>query len=99
MSELRYNNPYCRRVRGSFLLLVSCGHCQTAIATYQKIGKGGLLRMYIERIINSSIDLSKLPNALHCPNCKAHLASKATVKGNDAYVMQRSVFHTSELDS
>lgn len=97
MKTLSYDNPFYRRVRGSFLLLVSCGHCKIDIATYQKVGKGGLLRMYIERIINSSIDLSQLPSALHCPKCKAHLASRATVKGKDAYVMQRSVFNTSEV--
>ena len=31
-------NPNCRKVRGSHILEVVCGHCKTFIANYQKVG-------------------------------------------------------------
>ncbi|NLJ79774.1 MAG: hypothetical protein GX335_01965 [Firmicutes bacterium] len=94
-----YDNPNYRRVRGSRLILVSCGYCQTKIALYQKAGPGGLLRMYVERIVKSSVDLSTLPGALSCPNCKKQLATKVTLKrrNKEAYALIRSVFNTAEV--
>ena len=65
----KYKNPYCKNVKGSHLLIVSCGHCQTEIAKYQKEGRGNLLEMYNERIIEGNIDFSKNHTALFCPNC------------------------------
>ena len=100
MDGLNFDNPYYKRVEGSRLLLIRCGHCKASIAKYQKVGKGGVLRLYIDRIIKSSIDLSQLPEALFCPNCNAHLATKLALrkKNKDVYVMVRSAFNTSVLD-
>ncbi len=94
-----YENPYCRKVKGSFILLVSCGYCKADIAIYQKVGKGGLLRMYIDRIVKSSIDLSTRPNALFCPHCQKQLAVKVTLrrKNKEAYRMIRSAFNSRVL--
>ncbi|NMA55242.1 MAG: hypothetical protein GX952_04845 [Firmicutes bacterium] len=52
--------------------------------------------MYVDRIINSSIDLSTQPGALFCPRCNRQLATKVTLKGKniEAYVMKRAVFNT-----
>ncbi|HZK18197.1 MAG TPA: hypothetical protein VFD15_02670 [Clostridia bacterium] len=91
-----YKNPFYRKVKGSFTLLICCGHCKTDIAVYQKVGKGGVLRMYIDRIVRSSIDLGKKPNALFCPNCNEQLATRVTMKrrNKEAYRMIRSAFNS-----
>lgn len=91
-----YDNPDYRKVKRSFLLLVSCAHCKNNIALYQKVGKGGVLRMYVERIIKSSVDLSKKPRGLFCPNCNEQLGARVTLrrKKKDAYRMIRSTFNT-----
>lgn len=77
-------------------MLVSCGYCKTDLAVYQKVGQGLLLRMYVERIIKSTVDLSKEPGALFCPNCKMQLATKVTLKrkNREAYVLIRGVCNT-----
>lgn len=95
-----YKNPYCRKVRGSYILLVSCGYCKTDIARYQKVGKGNLLRMHIDRIIEGSIDFSKDPKALHCPNCGELLGTRMTLKrkNKDVYKMLRSTFNTRRVN-
>ena len=87
-------------MRGSHIIIVSCGYCKTDIAEYKKAGKGRLLRMYVDRIIRSSIDLSKNQEAIFCPNCKEQLATKVTlnVKNIDAYIMIRGVFNTREVN-
>lgn len=90
-----YDNPYQKRVKGSHLILISCGYCKAEIALYQKAGKGSLLRMYIDRIVKSSIDLSEKPAILVCPECKGRLATKVTTrkKNSEAYSMIRGVFN------
>ncbi len=95
-----YKNPNYRKARGSHILLVSCGYCKTDIAKYQKVGRGNLFRMYTDRIIKSSIDLSKNHGALFCPNCKKQLATRVTLKRKkkEAYVMIRATFNTREID-
>ncbi len=95
-----YKNPDYRRIRGSRLLLVSCGHCKSEVALYQKVGRGGLLRMYVDRIVKSSVDLSKEPAALFCPDCQAQLAVRTTLKRRkkEAYRMIRAAFNTREVD-
>ena len=59
-----YANPRYKEVQGNHTLVISCAYCKTDIAVYQKVGKGGLLRMYVERIVKGSIDLSLEPAAL-----------------------------------
>lgn len=95
---LIYKNPKFRKVRGSHILLISCGYCKTDIAKYQKVGKGNLLRMKINRIIESSVDLSKDEGRLVCPNCGGHLGTRMILKGsnNQAFRMIRSAFNTRE---
>ena len=80
-------------------MLVRCGYCKTDIALYQKVGKGRLLRMYVERIIQSSVDLSGKPGTLFCPKCNQQLATRVTLKRKDteAYVMVRGAYNTKLL--
>lgn len=76
-------------------MIVSCGNCKTDIAKYQKQGRGNLLRMHVDRIIESSIELSK---HLNCPNCGKDLGIKVSLKnkGKEVYKMNRSTFNTRE---
>ena len=89
-------NPRSKKVKGSHLLMVSCGFCQTDIAKYQKLGKGNVLRMYLDRILESSVDFSK---ELLCPNCGKRLGTRVSLKkkNKEAYKMIRSRFHTRKL--
>ncbi|NLX61898.1 MAG: hypothetical protein GXZ06_05180 [Tissierellia bacterium] len=93
-----YKNPYCRKMKNSFIMIVSCGYCKTDIARYQKVGRGNLLRMHIDRIIEGNIDFSKQPKALLCPNCKEQLGTRITLKREkkEVYKMLRSTFNTRE---
>lgn len=90
-----YKNPCYKKIKGSYILVVSCGYCKYDIAKYQKVGKGNLLRMHIDRIIKSSIDLSKDLGVLLCPNCGELLATRMTLKreNKDVYKMIRSTFN------
>jgi hypothetical protein len=96
---LLYKNPYARKIRGSHLVLVFCGHCKNDIAIYQKAGRGRLLRMYLDRIVKSSVDLSQDPGALFCPHCREQLATRVTLrrKKEEAYILIRGAFNTKEL--
>lgn len=92
-----YKNPNYRKIRGSHILIVSCGYCKTDIVKYQKVGRGNLLRMHIDRIIKSSVKMSK---NLICPNCGKKLGTKIRLKkkNKEAYRMIRSTFNTREID-
>ena len=93
-----YKNPKHKKMKNSRILFILCGHCKTEIAIYQKVGKGNLLKMHIERVISGSINFAKVPKALHCPNCNEHLATRTTLKGRnkEVYRMVRGVFNTRE---
>lgn len=93
---MNYQNPNYRKIKGSYILLVSCGHCKTEIVKYQKLGKGNVLRMYIDRIIEGNI---RFCGDLICPNCGKILGTKVTLKkGNkEFYKMIRSTFNTKKL--
>lgn len=96
---MKYKNPYYKKMKNSFLMLVTCAFCKEKIALYQKVGKGGLLRMHIERIIESSVDLTSEDKGLRCPNCNKLLASRSFLKreNNFAYNMIRGRYNTSIL--
>ena len=95
-----YENPNSRRVRKSHILFVSCGYCKTDIAQYQKVGRGNLLRMHVDRIVKGAVDFSTHQGALLCPGCGQHLGTRIPLKhkGKDAYRMVRSAFNTREAD-
>lgn len=95
---LKYQNPYYRKVKKSHILIVSCGYCKTDITRYQKVGRGNLLRMHIDRIIEGNVDFSNDQKALTCPNCSEQLGTKATLKrkNKQVYRMIRSAFNTRE---
>lgn len=93
---MKYKNPYYRKIRGSHLMLISCGHCKTDLISYQKQGKGGLLRLHIDRIIESEFDLAQEEGALTCPKCQAQLGYRTRLKreNKDVYNMAKGQFNS-----
>lgn len=73
MIKVKFKNDKYKKARGGYsrLLDISCEGCKTHLFFYQKDGPGLLKRMYLDRIINSSINVS---GNLVCPNCKKLLA-------------------------
>lgn len=92
-----YKNLNSKKIKGSYILMVSCGICKTDIVEYQKVGKGRLLRLYIDRIIKGSIDFSK---DLVCPKCENKLGDKIVMKKRDkkAYRMIRGRYNTRQIN-
>ena len=90
-------NPKSRKVKGSYILIISCGYCKTDLARYQKKGKGNVLRMHIDRIVEASIDYGK---ELRCPNCGKSLGSKVKLKKSESefYKIKRGTINTRKLD-
>lgn len=78
--------------------MVSCGYCKYELALYQKKGRGNLLNMHINRIVESSFSFDKL---LICPKCQENLGVKQSLKGSkdEFYKMKRSTFNTKEVQS
>lgn len=68
---MKLKNDKFRKKRGGYtrLLKLSCQKCESSICTYQKDGSGNLRRMYIDRIIEPAVVLSR--KDLSCP--KGHL--------------------------
>ncbi len=95
-----YENPFCRKIKGSTNIVVSCGFCKKDIALYQKAGRGRLLRMYLDRIIRSAVDLAPQPATLCCPYCKKQLATRVLLrrKNIEAYILIRSAYNTKKAE-
>ncbi|MFA6193797.1 MAG: hypothetical protein WC726_02980 [Parcubacteria group bacterium] len=66
-----------RKTRGGYarLLKISCEKCGSSICLYQKDGPGNLRRMYIDRIIDPTVSISR--KDLSCP--KSHLLGVKTI--------------------
>ena len=92
---MKYLNPERRRVRKSLILIVSCGHCKSDLVRYQKVGRGNLLRMYIDRIIESEMPIHSKTQDLICPNCHQEIANRIHVRqrGVDAFRMHRATYN------
>jgi hypothetical protein len=90
-----YKNPNCKKVRGSHVLVVICAYCGCFIANYQKVGESGFVKMYKDRIIDSSIDLSRYHGAIFCPGCGERIATRYVTKidKQEAYRLVPSAFH------
>ena len=69
--KLRRDKYMSFRGGSSAFYNIYCSHCRHWLLLYQKDGPGLLKRMYLDRIIDSSIDTS---NNLVCPACNKLLA-------------------------
>lgn len=74
VNKIKFKNDKYKKARGGYsrLLDISCEHCQTHLFYYQKDGPGLLKRMYLDRIIDSNMDIK---NNLVCPSCNELLAT------------------------
>jgi len=88
-------NPNCKKVRGSHILEVTCAHCKTFIAHYQKVGESNLVKMYNDRIIEGIVDFSQYHGAIFCPQCSERIATRYVVKQDkkEAYRLVPSAFN------
>jgi len=70
-AKITFKKDKYKKVRGGYsrLLKISCQKCGEHICQYQKDGPGNLKRMYIDRIIDPKVSISK--KDLSCP--KGHL--------------------------
>jgi len=95
-----YKNPNAKKIRGSHVLEVTCAHCKTFIAHYQKVGESSFVKMYNDRIIDGSIDFSQYHGALFCPNCNAQIATRYITKADkkEAYRLVPSGFHKKKVN-
>ena len=57
-----------QKARGGYsrLLQISCRKCKSSICVYQKDGSGNLRRMYIDRMHNQKVAITR--KNLSCPN-------------------------------
>ena len=92
---MKYKNPNMKKIKGAFLLIVSCGYCKYNIALYQKIGKSNLVKMYNDRIIEGNIDFSQYHGVLICPNCNKQIATRYITKFDkkEAYRLIHGVYN------
>ena len=98
MNEMNYKiypNPNARKVRGSYVLEISCAHCKCFIARYRKVGESNLVKLYNDRIVDGSIDFSQYHGALFCPNCNERIATRYVTKMDkkEAYRLTPSAFN------
>jgi len=70
------SNPNYKKIRGSHTLVVTCAHCNTFIAHYQKVGESNFVKMYNDRIIDGFIDFSEEHGAIFCPGCNERIATR-----------------------
>ncbi|AMB98626.1 hypothetical protein AWM75_00830 [Aerococcus urinaehominis] len=87
---MKFPNPQAKKVKKAQPMLVSCGVCKADLICYQKLGKGGLLRMYLERVVTSQMPLGD--HDLICPECGNLLGVLIHAKGKDCYKMRRGYY-------
>jgi uncharacterized Zn finger protein (UPF0148 family) len=88
-----------RKVRGSHVLEIACARCKCFIAHYRKVGESNLVKIFNERIIDSSIDVSQFHGALFCPQCGERIATRyiTKVERQEAYRLVPSAFHKKKV--
>jgi len=93
---LKYKNPYYKKIKNSRNLTVLCAYCKSELCNYQKKGKGNLINMYIQRIINMNFNLDD--KGLKCPYCKELIAIRSLDKdiSKDSYKMIRGAYNLKE---
>lgn len=95
---MKYKNPYYKKTKKAFDMMVSCNHCGSDIARYRKKGKGGLLRLWVARMPESEFQVDLNDKSLKCPYCKEILANLIRIGPDYAYKMYRSSVNTRQID-
>lgn len=94
---MKYKNPYMRKIKNTHVLEVSCNLCRTPLLTYQKGGRGNLIKIQRDRIIESDFEIDKMGNGLYCINCNEHLGSLRDYRGVPSYFLIRGLVKTKKL--
>lgn len=94
---MKYRNPSMKKIKNTRPLLVSCNLCKTALLTYQKGGRGNLIKIQFPRIVESNFILDEKQKGFFCPHCQEHLGSLRSYKGNPAYYLIRGLTSSKEL--
>lgn len=96
---MKYKNPYYKKIKRSYILVVSCSKCKEEVLRYQKVGKGGLLKIYIDRIVDSELEISEDRKIISYISCKNRIGVKVKLKkdGKQAYKMIQGSFNTKEI--
>lgn len=92
---MKYRNPYYKKTKRAFDMLVSCAYCKANICKYRKVGKGNLVRLWLSRIVEMEFEITK---DLACPFCGEVLGSLVEIDGDGAYKILRSSLQTRRLD-
>lgn len=94
---MKYKNPYMRKIKNTHLLLVSCNFCKTPFLIYQKGGRGNLIKIQRDRIVESEFDIDEMGNGLRCINCGKHLGSLRDYFGVPSYFLIRGTVNTRRI--
>lgn len=94
MLEYKYR---LKKIKNTHPLLVSCGHCKTPVAIYQKGGKGNLIKMQFPRIAECTMDIVKNKGHLKCPSCNLTIAKRGDFHGTECFWVLRGKINTKRL--
>lgn len=93
---MRFKNPYYKKTKKAFDMMISCGFCKKNIIKYRKIGKGTLLRIWVSRIKEAEFPI--ISEKLICPFCKKELGNLVKIDSDLAYKTHRSSLRTRRVD-
>ena len=100
------------RARGgtAAILEIRCSNCQNRVLTYQKDGKGALIRCYLNRIVTppeleglqhdpNVSEAGDMPN-LTCPQCNLLIGTPMRhIDGRLAFRLRRGAFAKNQIRS
>lgn len=61
---------------------------------YQKGGKGGLIKLRLDRLLSATFPIDGEASAMRCPNCGALFAKRTMYKGHIHYFIMRGAVNT-----
>lgn len=94
VKELHYKNPYYRKLRRAYPMLVRCAVCKHDLVMYQKRGKGGLIKLRLDRILSANFPIREDSGAMTCPNCGNLFAKRSVYKGHIHFFILRGTVNT-----
>lgn len=94
---MKFKNPYMRKIKNTHLLLVSCNLCKTPLLIYQKGGRGNLIKIQRDRIVELEFDIDEMGNGLYCINCGEHLGSLRDYFGVPSYFLIRGLVNSRRI--
>lgn len=95
---MKYKNPYYKKTKRAFDMVLSCNFCKKDLGLYKKVGKGGLLRIWLSRLVETEFPIDINKNSLLCPFCSQELARLVKLDGSFAYKPTRSSIQTRRKD-